>query len=102
MHPAIAQKRSDIAQLCKVHHVLRLEVVGSAARGTDFDPQRSDADFVVEFEPRARKGFESYFAVKRALEELLRRHVDLIEAGALRNPYVIASINAAREVIYAA
>lgn len=56
MHPLITQKRADIARICQ-----RLEVFGSAARGTDFDPLRS-----------------------------------------VRNPYVLAGINSAREVVYAA
>jgi predicted nucleotidyltransferase len=33
--------------------VAPLEVFGSAARGLDFDPKRSDFDFLVEFEQRS-------------------------------------------------
>jgi hypothetical protein len=32
----------------------------------------------------------------------LGRPVDLVEAGAVRNPYVLASIERNREVVYAA
>jgi predicted nucleotidyltransferase len=102
MHPLIAQKRGDISRICREHHIQRLEVFGSAARGTDFDTSKSDADFLVEFEPQARRGLTSYFAFKGALEAVLHRGVDLIEAGAVRNPYLLAGINSAREVVYAA
>lgn len=58
MHPFITQKRADIARICQRLHIQRLEVFGSAARGTDFDPQRSDADFLVEFAPGAKHGLD--------------------------------------------
>jgi len=48
MHPSIAAKRPKIVEICRRFHVRRLEVFGSAARGDDFDPACSDADFLVE------------------------------------------------------
>ena len=42
--------RHDIAELCRRFHVNRLEVFGSAARGSDFDPARSDVDLLVSYE----------------------------------------------------
>lgn len=102
MHPLIAAKRADISRICQEHHIHRLEVFGSAARAADFDPARSDADFLVEFEPQAKLGLDSYFAFKAALESVLHRGVDLIESRAVRNPYLLAGINSAREVVYAA
>ena len=49
MHAAISDKKDELAELCRRYGVARLEVFGSAARGTDFDPQSSDADFLVAF-----------------------------------------------------
>ena len=100
MHPLIEQKRSEIARLCRQHQVRRLEVFGSAARVTDFDPDRSDADFLVEFEPGSHPGLGTFFGLKDELESLLGRKVDLVAAGAVRNPYVLASIDRAREIVY--
>ncbi|MEJ8835579.1 nucleotidyltransferase family protein [Ramlibacter sp. AN1133] len=100
MHPLIEQKRTEIARVCRLHRVRRLEVFGSAARGIDFDPERSDADFLVEFEPGSHPGLDTFFGLKDDLEALLRRKVDLLQARAVRNPYVLASINRAREVVY--
>ena len=46
----IEMRRRDIAELCRRFHVNRLEVFGSAARGSDFDPARSDVDLLVTYE----------------------------------------------------
>ncbi|MBK7003252.1 MAG: nucleotidyltransferase domain-containing protein [Rhodoferax sp.] len=102
MHSAIAQHRPGISLICQRYRISRLEVFGSAARANDFNPTSSDADFLVEFAPDAQPGLESFFGAKAALEKLLGRSVDLVEAGAVRNPYVLPSINRNREAIYAA
>lgn len=102
MHPAIAQHRAGISAICQRYHIRRLEVFGSAARADDFDPERSDADFLVEFAPNTQPDLHTFFGAKTELEQLLGRGVDLIEPGAVRNPYVLASINRHREAIYAA
>ena len=103
MLPLIETKRDEIAALCRRSHVRRLEVFGSAARGGDFDSARSDVDFLVEFEsdPEAQS-FKNYFDLKEALELLLGRPVDLVEAGAVRNPYLRASMEGSRESVYGA
>lgn len=82
MHAAIAGNREAIAALCRRFGVERLEVFGSAARGDDFDPGRSDADFLVEFAP-AKGHMTAYLDFKEALEALLGRPVDLVERGAI-------------------
>jgi predicted nucleotidyltransferase len=102
MHPAIAQYRSEIAAICQRHGIVRLEVFGSAARADDFDPQRSDADFLVQFAPGVRPGLGAIYGAKAELESLLGRSVDLVEPGALRNPFVKGSIERNREAVYAA
>jgi predicted nucleotidyltransferase len=99
----IRSRREELLALCRRFHVRRLDLFGSAARG-DFDRARSDLDFLVEFDrdhPQALS-LRTYFGLKEALEELLRRPVDLVEASAMRNPYLKASIERSREPIYAA
>jgi uncharacterized protein len=57
--------------------------------------------FLVEFDRGApQHPFDAYFGLKEALEELLGRPVDLVEAGAVRNPYLKASIEGSRESIF--
>ena len=102
MHPAIAQHRPGIAAICQRYGIRRLEVFGSAARATDFDPARSDADFLVEFALGVEPGLHTIFDAKADLEALLGRGVDLVEPGAVRNPYVLASINRHRAIIFSA
>ena len=103
MHQLIRQKRKDIETICRRFHVRRLEVIGSAARGEDFDAQTSDVDFLVDLDHHpSLRPLEAYFGLQAALAELLGRPVDLIEPASLRNPYVRASIERSREVVYAA
>jgi len=101
MHAAIADKRKELVELCRQYDVVRLDIFGSAARGTDFDPEKSDADFLVEFDPASRfRPFNRYFVLVDALRNTLGRPVDLVEFDAVRNPYLRAVINKSRELAY--
>jgi uncharacterized protein len=99
----IAEHRSELQALCRRFHVRRLDLFGSAARG-DFDPGRSDIDFLVEFdrENPVALSLSTYLGLKDALEDLLGRPVDLVERSAMRNPYLKASIEASREPVFEA
>jgi predicted nucleotidyltransferase len=91
-----------IRALCEKHQVLRLFLVGSAT-GEGFDPERSDVDFLVVFQPEASGGWDHpFFALREDLIALLGRQVDLIDARAQRNPYLIASLNRTKRMLYAA
>lgn len=104
MHAAIAERRPELIALCRRYGVTRLEVFGSAARGIDFDPASSDADFLVEFGPHADE-LTRYFDFKEALETVLARPVDLVERRAVeasRNYIRRRRILAETEAVYAA
>ena len=73
MIPLITNHPDQLAEICRRHHVKRLEVFGSAAVG-DFNPEKSDIDFLV----------------------------DLIDDTAIKNPYFRKSVDETREQIYAA
>ncbi len=83
MHAAIAERRADLAALCRRYGVERLEVFGSAVRDAGFEPQRSDADFLVTFQPTVRDDLSAFADFKEALEALLCRPVDLVEREAV-------------------
>jgi predicted nucleotidyltransferase len=83
MHAVVSNKRDAVAELCRQFHVRRLEVFGSAARGTDFDAQRSDADFLIEFEPGCDSGMAGFMELKEALERAIGRPVDLVDRAAV-------------------
>ncbi len=98
----ISANREKIEVLCRRFHVRRLDLFGSAVRD-DFDPRRSDLDFLVEFDQEApQRALDAYFGLKEGLEELLGMPVDLIMPGAVRNPFIQATIAEDRQVLYAA
>jgi predicted nucleotidyltransferase len=102
MKARIEQKREQLADLCRQHHVQRLALFGSALR-EDFDPEHSDLDFLVEFQSLPVGTYaDTYFGLIDALESLFERRVDLVEAGSVRNPYIRREIEAHQETLYAA
>jgi uncharacterized protein len=99
----LEERLPELERLCKLHGVRRLEVVGSAARELDFDPTRSDVDFLVEFEPgRLPASLAEFFGFREALEQAVGRAVDLVMLDAVRNPYLRASLERHRRLLYAA
>lgn len=103
MHEAIRSRLASIRRECRRHGVARLELFGSATDPLAFDPESSDADFVVTFLPNAEQAsLSQYLGLAEALKRVLGRAVDLVEAGAVKNPFVAAEINRTRALIYAA
>ena len=100
MLPLIEAHRAEIAELCRRFHVRRLEVFGSAARGTDFDPARSDVDLLVSYLSDHHPDIGAYLDLQDALADLLGRKVDLVMEGAVKNPYVRAGIERSRQPLY--
>lgn len=95
----IEPKRSELRALCERYGVERLALFGSALRD-DFDSVESDLDFSVEFLPMTpQEHAESYFGLLEDLEDLFTQRVDLVEIGAVRNPYVKREIEDAGVVI---
>ncbi len=93
--------REAIARACERYGVARLRLFGSALSDR-FDPERSDVDFLVEFLPDRENLFHDYFDLKKELERIVARKVDLVDAGAVRNPYFRASAFGRAQDIYAA
>lgn len=98
----IESRRAQIEAICREHQVARLLVFGSVLRD-DFDPEKSDIDFLVEFQPGVHKGWLSeYTDLQAALESLFARKVDVVPARIRRNPYFKATVEAEQELLYAA
>ena len=102
MHLSIQRQLPAIGRVCVKYGIARLEVFGSAARAADFSEKSSDADFLVEFLPSTQPGLNEFFGVKEELAIILNRDVDLVQAKAVNNPYLLASINQSRKLVYAA
>ena len=96
----IEQQKKSIADLCQRHEVRRLDLFGSAARG-DFQPERSDLDFVVQFTRTGYAGYaDAFLNFAEALERLLGRKVDLLTERMIRNPYFRAAVESSRQIVY--
>ena len=95
--------KEQLTQLCRDFRVKRLDVVGSAASQSSFDPEHSDIDLLVEFEPmNPVHHAKAYFGLLAALQDLSCRQVDLLEIKAVSNPCLLESIEKQRRRIYAA
>ena len=84
MSPLIEDNLEAIGRLCRLYGVRKLELFGSILR-QDFDPEHSDVDLLVEFEPHVADSFANFLDLKEALEQRLGRPVDLVKLGAIRN-----------------
>jgi predicted nucleotidyltransferase len=97
----LEKNRKQISEACARHGVVRLHIFGSAL-SADFRPDESDLDLLVEFvpmEPYAR--VDAYFGMLDELKTLLNTKIDLVMAGAVKNPYIAREIERTKEVFYA-
>jgi uncharacterized protein len=102
METSIAEHRLEIEEICRRYRVRRLELFGSAV-GDSFDPDRSDMDFLVEFESLADgEHADAYFGLKESWAALFARPVDLVMTEAIRNRYFLEAIKPTRTLLYAA
>jgi len=100
MTASVLSRLADIRRLCAKYGVERLAVFGSAAAGR-FEPGQSDVDVLVEFAPMSPvEHADSYFGLLEELEKLFGTAVDLIEPAAIRNPYLQASVDQTKVVLY--
>lgn len=88
-----------INDLCEKHKVKRLYAFGSVL--TDEFSETSDVDLMVDFDSIDLQQYaDNYFSLKFALEDTLRRRVDLLEEKALKNPYFKKAVEGQRRLIY--
>jgi len=88
------------AVLCHLRHDRRLELFGSATR-SDFNPARSDHDFLVSFDELPPVDYyDAFFSLKEGLEAMFDRPVDLVVERAVRNPYLRQRVDAERQSVY--
>ncbi|MEM9019561.1 MAG: nucleotidyltransferase domain-containing protein [Planctomycetota bacterium] len=96
----VLAKRDEIETLGRTHHARTLWLFGSAACG-DFDPETSDLDFLVIFEPdHEGSAWDAYWGLQEGLQAMFGRKVDLVDREAMKNRYVIESVDATRKLIY--
>ncbi len=86
-----------LARLCRDHHVRRLDLFGSLAKGTARDG--SDVDLLVEYEPAHVPGLLGFLALQEELAALMDHEVDLVSSNGL-SPYMRDEILASRSPLY--
>jgi predicted nucleotidyltransferase len=96
----ILDRQGALAALCRRTQARRLAVFGSAVRD-DFEPSRSDVDFLVAFEDLPPIAYSNaYFELKQGLEDLFARPVDLLTPAMLKNPHLRARVEAEQLAVY--
>ena len=102
MVAVLENNRDAIAALCARYGVVRLDVFGSVLRSY-FRPGESDVDLLAEFAPREPYELaKAYFDMLDELRGLLGVEVDLVMAGAVKNPYIAEDIERTKRLLYAA
>ncbi|MGB5135431.1 MAG: nucleotidyltransferase domain-containing protein [Prochlorococcaceae cyanobacterium] len=97
--PLLTEHLEPLRELCRRFGVERLEVFGSAAKGT-FDPGTSDLDFIARFRDPQEPGYcDRFCSFADAAEALIGRPVDLLTERMIRNPYFREDVDAVRQVV---
>jgi uncharacterized protein len=103
MHSIIEEHKEELIALCREFGVAKLEVFGSVMT-PEFDPDRSDVDFLVTYPPDYDFGAWAgrLQDLEARLAEVLQRPVDLVIARDFRNPYFARTVEQTRRLVYAA
>ena len=95
----VDQYTADIQKLCAQYKVKHLYAFGSVL--TKSFGEKSDIDFLVDFNPIELDHYsDNYFNLKFALENLLKRKIDLLEEKAIKNPFFKTAIENRRHLVY--
>ena len=88
-----------IKEICEKYKVKSLYAFGSIL--TDRFRNDSDIDLIVDFNYMIPEDYsDNYFDFKFKLEDLFKKDVDLLESQAIKNPYLIHSINSNKKLLY--
>ncbi len=96
----IRNRYADFVAICRAHRVDKIYAFGSSITPR-FDPEKSDIDLVVsvDINDPVDRG-EALLSLWDKLENLFQRKVDLLTDDSIRNPYLKASINRTKKLIY--
>jgi len=89
----------EINSLCLQNKVKSLYVFGSVL--TNNFTTKSDIDLIVDIDSTDPFEYaDSYFNLKFALQDLIKRPIDLLENKAIKNPYIRENIDRSKALIY--
>ena len=101
MNHIIDDKKEQLIVLCKAYDIEKMYLFGSIC--TDEFSASSDIDILISFKDISfEKYTDNYFELHYKLEELFGRKIDLLTENSLSNPYFIESIEATKQLLYAA
>jgi len=100
IYPQIEVPMDKIKDFCRKWKIKEFALFGSVLR-EDFRPD-SDIDVLVSFEEKVSWSLYDVVEMKDELKVIFGRDVDIVEKGAVRNPFRRRSIMTNREVLYAA
>lgn len=89
-----------VRDFCRKWKIAEFSLFGSVLRD-DFRAD-SDVDVLVNFEETAGWDLFDIVDMKEELKLVFGREVDLVEQGAIRNPFRKHSILSSKEILYAA
>jgi len=95
----VANKREEIAALCRQYNIQRLDLFESATTG-QFDPATSDLDFVVDLGDYDDIVHRRYLNLIAGLEDLLGYAVHMTTSPSIKNPYFREAFEEQRELVY--
>ena len=91
--------KKEMNNLYLQNKVKSLYVFGSVL--TNKFTNNSDIDLIVDIDSNDPFDYaDSYFNLKFALQDLLRRPIDLLENKAIKNPYIRENIDRSKTLIY--
>lgn len=102
MHPIIDNNLQRLRSICEKYNVLSLSVFGSATEKERFT-DLSDVDIYIDLDDEKlslEEYAESYFNITYALEDLLKRKIDLITRRSIKNPYFKEEIDSTKVEIF--
>jgi predicted nucleotidyltransferase len=89
----------QIRELCIENQVASLFAFGSVTKNQLTD--KSDLDLLVDIPDKDPISYtDKYYNLKTQLEQLFKRHIDLIESKSIKNPFLKASIDQSKVLIY--
>lgn len=92
--------RCLLKNLCQQNKVKSLYAFGSVI--TDNFNDKSDIDLIVDIDSDDPFEYaDYYFSLKFALQDLLKRPIDLLENKAIKNPVIRENIDRSKKLLYA-
>lgn len=96
----IKENHADFVSLCTSHKVDKMYAFGSSV-SDQFNPETSDIDLIVSVDiADAGDRGDALLSLWNQLESLFNKKVDLLTEASIQNPYLKASIDQTKKLIY--